>query len=173
MLKDTKILMVIASQNFRDEEYQQPRNIFQAQGTEVTVACSSLQPSKGMLGLVVKPDIILEQVKPEEYAAVIFVGGMGASEYWDHPTAHQIAQTALTTGKIVGAICIAPVTLARAGLLNGKKATVWDSEKGNIQKEGAIYTGKAVEIDGKIITGRGPAAAKEFGQTIVQALSKK
>lgn len=170
MLKDTKVLMVIAAQNFRDEEYQQPRNILESAGAGIDVACSSLESSRGMFGLVVKPDLLLEQVKPEDYQAVIFVGGVGSSEYWDNPTAHQIAQTTFTAGKIVGAICIAPVTLARAGLLKGKKATVWSSEKGNIQEGGAIYTGKLVEIDGKIITANGPGAAKEFGQAIVQAL---
>ena len=40
----------------------------------------------------------------------------------------------------------------------------------NIKNEGAIYTGNSVEVDGKIVTGNGPTAAKEFGEKIAELL---
>jgi protease I len=74
--------------------------------------------------------------------------------------------------KIVGAICIAPVTLANAGILTGKKATVFESETKKLKDKGANCTRKNVERDGKTITANGPKAAKEFGETIAKALAE-
>jgi protease I len=105
-----------------------------------------------------------------DYDAVIFVGGVGAEEYWDDATAHAIATATVNTGKLLCAICIAPVTLAKAGVLKGKRVTVFSSERDKLEAEGAIYTGKNVEVDGKIITANGPNAATEFAEAIVKAL---
>jgi protease I len=169
-LEDKKILMVIASNNFRDEEFRTPKKLFEEQGAKVTVASSELSISKGMLGMKVKPDILLDDVEVDNYHAVIFVGGSGASEYWDDSTAHYIAQRAYDKHKLVAAICIAPVTLANAGLLEGKRATVFSSEVSQLKAKGAHYTGKEVERDGRLITANGPQAAAKFGQAIIQAL---
>ena len=164
--------MVVASNNFRDEEFRIPKKLLEEQGARVTVASSSLSMSKGMLGMKIKPDILLDDVRVDDYHALIFVGGSGASEYWDDPIAHNIAQTAYDNKRIVAAICIAPVTLANTGLLKDKKATVFSSEVSQLKAKGANYTGKEVERDGRIITASGPPAATQFGQAIIQALQE-
>jgi protease I len=65
------------------------------------------------------------------------------------------------------------VTLANAGVLSGRRATVFSSEAGKLKAKGAEYTGAKVERDGKIITGSGPEAAEEFGRAIVKALAER
>ncbi|HHT9109997.1 MAG TPA: DJ-1/PfpI family protein, partial [Candidatus Brocadiaceae bacterium] len=125
-----------------------------------------------MLGVKVKPDILFTNINIGDYDSVIFVGGTGASEYWDNPTAHKIANSANNAGKIVGAICIAPVTLAKAGLLKDKKATTYSSTVNDIKACGAKYSGADVERDGNIITASGPTAAEKFGEAIVKALGQ-
>jgi protease I len=164
------VLMIIASNNFRDEEYLHPREVLENEGAKITIASSTKKEATGMLGTKVVPDILIDEVDIDDYDAVIFVGGSGANEYWENEKAHEIAKKAYEKSKVIGAICIAPVTLARAGLLKGKKATVYTSEIENIKKEGAIYTGNSVEVDGKIVTGDGPSAAKEFGEKIAELL---
>ncbi|MFN3531988.1 MAG: DJ-1/PfpI family protein [Candidatus Brocadia sp.] len=168
--KGKKAVMIIASNNFRDEELLKPREVLEKNGVTVTVASSSLKEAKGMLGAKVKPDILFTDINVADYDAIIFVGGSGADEYWDNPTAHKIATDANSAKKIVGAICIAPVTLAKAGLLKNKKATTYSSTINDIKSAGANYTGADVERDGNIITASGPAAAQKFGETIVKAL---
>lgn len=165
--------MIIASSNFRDEEYKEPREILEAQGAKVTVASSTLKGCRGMLGLFVQPDILLSQIRVEDYDAILFIGGSGASEYWDSKIAHSIAQEAVKQNKVLGAICIAPVTLANAGVLTGKKVTVWPSEGIKIRNLGAQYIPSSVQVDGKIITANGPKSAKTFGEAIVGVLSGK
>ena len=165
-----KVLMVIASDQFRDEEYQKPRALLEAAGIQVTVASSKLAEATGMLGAKVKPDILLKDAKMDDYDAVVFVGGMGATEYWENPTAHALAKKAHDSGKLTSAICLAPMTLANAGLLKGKKATIWKDAVNDFKTKGVLYTGKSVEKDGKLITGSGPDAAEEFGRALVDAL---
>lgn len=165
-------VMIIAKKDFRDEELLQPREILEKEGIEVTIASSSLAKSRGMLGTVVKPDIMLDQIKVDDYDIIIFVGGLGASEYFNDPVAHKIAQEAANKGKVLGAICIAPVILANAGVLKGRNATVWSSERGSLEAQGAHYTGKPVEVDGMIVSANGPKAAKEFGRAIVRYLKE-
>lgn len=171
-IKGKKVVMIIAKNNFRDEELLEPKAILEKNGAAVTIASSSLKESKGMLGAKVSPDILFTDIAVGDYDAVIFVGGTGSSEYWDNPTAHTIAKEANKANKIVGAICIAPVTLAKAGLLKGKKATTYSSTVNDIKSEGANYTGEGVEKDGNIITADGPVSAKKFGEAIVKALQK-
>jgi protease I len=168
-----KILMIIASHNFRDEELLIPKKLFEEKGYKVVIASSTLSPAKGMLGTVVVPEILINQVKVDDYEAIIFVGGIGSQEYFHNSVAHRIAQEAIKKEKILGAICLAPCILAEAGVLKGKKATVWYSAAQLLEEKGAIYTGKPVEIDGKIVTGSGPQAAQEFALTIIKLLKTK
>lgn len=167
---DEKVVMIIAKNGFRDEELQEPKTVLEKGGVEVVLACSSPGTAVGMLGARVKVEKTIDEINPSDYDAVIFVGGRGASEYWDDPTAHSIAKKANEQGRLVCAICIAPVTLARAGLLSGKRATVWSSEANQLKQAGAVYTGGGVEVDGNIITADGPTSAEEFGRTILGKL---
>lgn len=123
-IEENRVVMIIAHRNFRDEELQEPKTILEEEGIRVIIASSSKDTATGMLGAIVKPDILISEIKIEEYNAIIFVGGSGASQYWNDPSAHRIAQEALSQGKILGAICIAPVILANAGVLENRRATV-------------------------------------------------
>jgi protease I len=173
-LKNKKILIVIASDNFRDEEYRHPRNIFEKEGADITVGSSGLSISNGVKGIEkVKPDILLKDVLVSDYDAVVFVGGKGSREYFNDPAAHRIAKEMFNENKIVSAICIGTVILANAGLLDNKKATVFESEINTIKNKGAIYTGNPVEQEGRIVTANGPEAADEFANKIVEALMRE
>lgn len=164
------ILMIIAGDKFRDEELFEPHEILTDAGADITIASSKVGTITGMLGGKAQATLDITQANPADYHAVIFVGGSGSSEYFDNSTVHKIATDATAAGKVVGAICIAPSTLANAGLLKGKKATCYASQKSNLLDKQANYTGKGVEIDGNIITADGPASATAFGKAILTAL---
>ena len=120
-LTGKNVLMVIAANNFRDEEYAEPRKVLEKAGATVTVACSTMNTAKGKLGLEVKPDILISDVKETDYDGIVFVGGGGSQEYFESPVAHQLARSFHSHGKLTSAICIAPAILANAGLLTGKE----------------------------------------------------
>jgi len=170
-LSGKKVLMVIAKNKFRDEEYLEPRKILEAAGAVVTVASSSLNTAEGMLGLNVKPDILISNAKEQDYDGIVFVGGGGASEYFDSPDAHKLARNFFEHGKLTSAICIAPATLANAGLLKGRRATAFPSSEKALNAHGATVIKDDVVTDGKIVTAVGPSAAKRFGEKLVDVLS--
>jgi len=173
-LTGIKVLMIIASKDFRDEEYQTPREMLEARGAKVTVASSSLDEAIGMLKKVkVKPDILVADVAVKEYDAVIFVGGVGSNEYFDDKKAHEIVKETLRQNKPLAAICLAPVILAKAGILTDKKATVYESEEKTLKEKGTLYQDEEVVRDGNIITGNGPEASSKFATTIIDALKER
>lgn len=171
-----KVLMVIAPRDFRDEELLETRKVLEAAGARVVVASSTLSEVRGMFGARAKPDILLDGAKAADYDAVVFVGGSGSKVYFEDAKAHALAKGAASAGKVLCAICIAPSILAKAGLLRGKKATVWDDKgpagpfSGNLRSGGATLSADDVVRDGKLVTANGPAAAAKFGRTIIEAL---
>lgn len=164
------VLMVIAKDGFRDEELFVPKEIFETNGVKVVIASKSRGLCKGMLGHEVLADLSLSEVNVDDYDAVIFVGGIGSKQYWDDPVAHQIINDAYKKGKIIAGICLAPVTLGKAGVLKNKRATVWRGAVRQLEATGAIYTGSGVEVDGNIITADGPGSAQGFGEAILKKL---
>lgn len=171
-LKGKKVVMVIASRNFRGEELSKPRSILAARGASVTLASNSLAEATGMLGAKAKADVLIRDVSAADYDAVVFIGGSGASEYFKDPTAHALCKAAAAGRKLLCAICIAPGILANAGVLKGKKATVCKGSADMLKRSGATYTGKPVEVDGLIITADGPGSSSAFGEAIAEALAK-
>lgn len=164
----TSVVLVIAEKNFRDEEYQHPKEVLLNAGIKVITASTSTKNAVGKLGLTVKPDVLLKDVKVDEIDGLFFIGGGGAEQYFDDKIALNLVKEVHDKGKIYGAICIAPVILANAGLLKNKKATVFSSEIDVIKEKSANYTKEDVVVDGKLITANGPAAAKSFGEAIVK-----
>lgn len=164
------VALVIAENMFRDEEYQIPKEILEESDVKVLTVCTSLNEATGKLGLKVKPEKLLIDLEVTQADALIFIGGGGSSQYFNDRIAHQLACEFANKGKLIGAICIAPVILANAGLLHEKRATVFPEGQLDLETNGAIYTGKPVEIDGLVITGNGPEAAREFGEGIVRLL---
>jgi len=128
-LSSKKILIIIAHKNYQDYEYAMTKQILESAGTRIITASSRTGAAQGEFGSFAQIDLSLNQVKTKEYEAIIFIGGPGAIEYWKNDLAHKIISQAIKENKILAAICIAPIILAEAGALKGKKATVWSSEE--------------------------------------------
>ncbi|MCK5565485.1 MAG: DJ-1/PfpI family protein [Planctomycetes bacterium] len=165
-----KAVLIIAREIFRDEELFDTQKALEAAHVKTTVASSVLGNCKGKLGAVAVSTMKLEEIIVDQFDAIVFIGGGGAAEYYDNQVALKLAKDAMTQGKVLAAICIAPRILANAGLLEGITATCFESEAENIKKLGANYTGADLEQDGNIITASGPHAATEFGETIAEAI---
>lgn len=169
-LSGRKILMIIAPEDFQDHEYGVARKAFEEAGAAVVAASTRKGTAKGMEGAKVQVAKTLAEVKSVDFEAVVFIGGPGSTVFWDDPAAHAIAREAAAKKKVLGAICLAPVALARAGVLKGKNATVWPDSADDLKKMGARYVSKAVVTDGRIVTGNGPDAAAAFAGAIVGLL---
>jgi len=175
VLSGKKVAIIIAFRDFRDEEYFIPKQILEEAGTQVFTLSASLGQAIGKLGGDTEVNVLINEAKAADYDAILFVGGPGAAKHIDDPAWHKFAKEAVSSGKVLGAICAAPAILAKAGLLSGKKATVWnaplDKSGVKILKEGgAVFQQDSVVTDGKIITASGPEAAQDFALSVVNLL---
>jgi protease I len=169
--------MVIAYKNFRDEEYFKTRQVFENAGAEIKIASNKMGEAIGVDGNTVKIDILIKNVDVKDYDAIVFIGGLGVLTHLDNKDSYRIAEEAIVNNKVLAAICISPVILAKAGVLKGKKATVWTSsmDKSGIkilEQNGAEFNDEPVVIDGMIITGNGPSASKEFAMKAIGVLAQ-
>ncbi len=171
--KAKKAVLIVGRENFRDEELFETRRVLTDAGVKTVVASTKTGAVRGMLGRLAEATILVKDIVVDDYDAVIFIGGAGATEYFNSRFAWNIARETVQKRKVLGAICIAPTVLANAGLLNGVRSTSFLSERDRLQRAGALYTGVPVERDGLIITGSGPMASVQFGRAIADALADK
>ncbi len=178
LLKGKKAVIVVAFRDFRDPEYFVPKTILEKAGFEVKTASDKSGIAIGAKGGEARVDLLLKEVAVGDLDVVVFVGGPGCLDHLDNEESYRIAKEAVSKNKVLASICISPVILAKAGVLKGRKATVWSSSLYkkpilDLKNNGAIYEKDPVVIDRDIITANGPKAAEEFGRTIVNLVKKK
>lgn len=140
-------------------------------GIEVTTAGLDDQPVTASRGLRIIPDTNIDTVINETFDLIVLPGGLpGANHLRDDSRVQALLKKHASSGDYVSAICAAPQALASAGLLNGKKATGYPGVLEAIDNNFIEITSSAVEIDGKIITSRGPGTAMEFALTLIELL---
>lgn len=166
------VLMVIAHRDFRDKEFKEPYDIFTKSGMKVVVASTDTTPARGMSGMIVKPDINLAGVNTKDYDGIVIVGGDGCRILWDNKSLHEIVRSFNADKKMVAAICIAPMVLANAGILEDKIVTAYPSVRDEIGKCCAKCTDSDIEVSGNIITCSEPKAAADFAKTIIGAMNQ-
>jgi len=171
VINTPNVLIVIAPERYKEEEFFDLKDMLEKNGIRITIANSTGKPSISKNGKIVEVQKTLDKVDVDNYDAIIFVGGSGASVYFNDKNALHLARKFYEARKIVGAICIAPTILANAGILNGKKATAFMTQKEVIESVG-IYTGREVEQDGNIITCKWPTAVPEFAKILIKSLKQ-
>jgi len=170
---DMKVLIVVPPENFRDEELAGPIAEFEKAGIQYDIASTKKGVCRGMLGARATASLSLEEVEPSVYAGIVIVGGSGSPVHlWNSDLLVQLVKYFSKSNRLVAAICLSPVVLARAGILKGKKATCFESPPATKEmlRAGADLSAGPVVVDGNVITANGPAAAGEFAGAVVRAL---
>jgi protease I len=168
-----KIVMIIAPERFRDEELFVTKEELEKAGHEIVIASSVKGICPGSRGGFATATLMLNEVQASDYDAVVFVGGGGSKLLYANEEALRIAKEMHRKKTVVAAICLAPVILANAGILNGKNATVAGTEAKTIESKGAKYTEPGVTVDGNIVTGNAPKSSRLFGQKINELLKAR
>lgn len=171
--KMKKALFIIAPEGYQPLEYQISKKILEDNHVQVITASKEAGTCTDKVGGTTQATVALRDISVPDYDAIVFIGGPGAATYQHDGEAHLTAQEAVNRNKILAAICIAPTILAYAKVLEGKKATVWNSDGQQAEiltKNGATFTNQSVTIDGNLITANGPPAAEEFAKAILKKL---
>jgi protease I len=173
-LDGKKVLMVIPHTQFRDEEFFEPKKILEDEGAKVVVASTSVRTCRGMKGGVVQSDLAIADAKAEEYAGLVLCGGSSVPDvFWNDKKLQELAVAMATAGKVIAAICLSTVVLAKAKLLADREATVYFLPEAleELKAAGAKYVQETLLIHNNIILAEGPPDSQRFGQAIRSALA--
>ncbi|GAB6034842.1 DJ-1 family glyoxalase III [Galenea microaerophila] len=116
----------------------------------------------------------LQAVEEENFDLIALPGGLPGADYLNQDLRlRKMLQKQAQAGRLVAAICAAPMVLVSAGLLDGKRATSYPGVIDQHPAPGMQYLNQPVVQDGNIITSQGPATAMAFALTLVEALQGK
>ncbi|MCL2625944.1 MAG: DJ-1/PfpI family protein [Cystobacterineae bacterium] len=144
-------------------------DILRRAGAAVVLAQLEEGPVGGAHGLVLQGDTTLDKVLNETFDMLVLPGGTEGSRRLGEDTRIAAkAQQMAHDNQLLTAICAAPGVLAKAGLLDGKKAACYPTcldAFPAVQQEL-----QPVVRDGQFITSRGPATAVAFALHLTEAL---
>ncbi len=177
-LQDKKAMILIAPKGFRDEEFSQTHAALKGAKADVMVVSTHTGACEGKLGSVAHAHMTLDDAVNEKWDCLALIGGPGATIYIDDERVEKIARQVVDDEGVLAAICLAPVILAHAGLLDGVDATVFPDKEyeddlvahGANLKKTAVVEGKNNVNGAPLITGNGPKAAFVFGLQVTNAL---
>lgn len=169
-----KSVLIPLAPGFEDLEAVTLSDLLRRAGIEVVTAGLSDGLIEGSRGLRVQPDTTLDEVMARDFDMIALPGGMPGAEHLRNDARVQAMLRRLgSAGKYTAALCAAPIALAQAGLLDGRRAT---SYPGFIEKLGLANTtclDTPVVVDGKVVTSRGPGTAMDFALTLIELLVGK
>ncbi len=123
---------------------------------------------------VIIADTTLERVMQDDFDLMVLPGGLpGADNLNNDPRIHQLITRLANENKYLAAICAAPKVLASNGILDGKKATAFPGSLDALDTSKIQLGQTAIEMDGKVITSRGPGTAMDFALLLIETLLGK
>jgi protease I len=173
-LSGKKVLMVVPHTQFRDEEFFEPKKILEAEGATVIVASGTVRTCYGLRGGVIEAQRAIADAKAEEFDALVICGGSSVPDFfWNDKKLQELAAAMSAAGKVVAAISLSTVVLAKAKLLTGKRATVYFLPQAiqELKSAGATYVTDPLVVQDKLILAEGPDESKRFGEAIRSALA--
>lgn len=166
-----KVLVPLAP-GFEDLEAITIVDLLRRANIEVVTAGLASGLVQGARGLRVQPDAELDAVFDHDFDMIALPGGMPGAEHLKNDARIQALLKRLAgADKYTAAICAAPIALAAAGLLDGKKATSYPGFVDKLHLPGITYLADAVVVDGRIVTSRGPGTAMDFALELIRLLA--
>ena len=141
-------------------------------GIEVITAGLDAQPVRASRGTVLVPDTTLDAAVGSDYDMIVLPGGLpGADHLRDDERIIELLQRMADMDRYTAAICAAPRVLAKAGLLDNRRATSFPGAIATEDIPGINYVEDAVVTDGKVVTSRGPGTAMDFALQLIELLA--
>ena len=167
-----KKILVFLAEGFEEIEALTPVDVLRRAGCEVTMVSIAGKQITSSRKITVVADKLFEEVNCAEADMLILPGGAPGSQNLDKHIGLKKALTeANQNGKLLAAICAAPMVLGHLNILQGKKATCYPGNEPDLI--GAQATGSDLEIDGKIITSNGAGSSLKFSLALVEKLFNK
>lgn len=189
-----KRIAVLAADGFEEIELLGPVWYFRELGARVDIVAPKFVPAPERYGLMfpemskthimaiqyllpvgwIKFDRTVDQIKVDDYDAVFIPGGA-----WNPDNLRQdkdvikFIRDFNTSGKLIAAICHAPVVLASADILKGRKLTGYWNIQVDLKNAGGTVIEAPVVTDGNLITSRHPIDVADFSRAVESWLVKQ
>lgn len=163
-----KRILCIVSDGVEETELIAPVDMLRRAGVEVLMASTDeFYEVTGKHGIQVCADARLMDLDVDEFDGLLLPGGPAVIELRKSGEIAKLARHFADAGKVIGAICAAPLLLQDAGLLEGKEHTAHFS---TYEELPAADAEQAVVMDGSLVTSRGAGTSISFGLALVEKL---
>lgn len=136
------------------------------------VAPKANQTYSGEHGVTFTSEISPDQVKLDDYEALVIPGGRGPDRMRVNSGLVNIVREANSRGMVIAAVCHAPQVLIEADIVRGRTATSWPSVRTDLKNAGANVVDQSSVVDGNLVTSRWPADLPDFCKATINLLSK-
>ena len=162
----------VLGQGFEDSEFRVPYDRLKEEGYQVDiVGLKAGEELKGYKGKEkVKAEKAVDQVKPDDYDALLIPGGQSPDHLRVDPRMVDFVKAFDQSGKLVAAVCHGPQLLIAAHLVKGRTLTAWQTIQDDLRQIGATVKDEPVVIDRNWITSRKPDDLQQFSEAIVDRL---
>ncbi len=164
---DNKNVLVMLAEGFEEIEALTVVDLLRRAGIPVlTVSVSGSDRVCGAHGIPVIADCVFDAAEAGKAGMIVLPGGMpGTLNLKNCSPLTDTLKKFRSEDKPLAAICAAPMVLASCGILEGKKATIYEGMEAELK--GAVHTKGNVVRDGNIITSKGPGTAMDFGLALI------
>jgi deglycase len=115
-------------------------------------------------------DLAFADVDPSDYVALVVPGGRAPEYIRNDADCQRIIQHFFSEERPVAQLCHAPLALAAAGVLEGRKTAAYPALEPDVRSVGAEFVDGEAVVDGMMVSGRAwpdhPAWMREFVQTL-------
>lgn len=160
-------LIFLPKKDFNEEEFTTVKRRLMKSNKQVFITSDEHSTCTGSKGMKVKSDTSFYNVNVNNFGALILIGGIGSKAYWKNESLHNIIKKFFEAKKVIAAICTSPVTLAKAGILQNKKATCYSEDKIELINSGIDYQDKNVVVDGNVVTANEASSALQFAEAVL------
>lgn len=166
-----KRVLVPLAEGFEEIEAVNVIDILRRAGIDVVTAGLKDGLATGSHKIAVLPDTGLNKIDFRDFDGLVLPGGApGFVNLGNDERILNMAREMDRAGKVVAAICAAPSVLIKAGVLQGRRATVSPSGKAQVQAC-ADFSEERVVVDKNLVTSRAPGTALEFALKLVEVLA--
>lgn len=163
------MVYILLGNGFEEIEAVSPCDILRRGGVEVQFAGIGGRLITGGNGITVQADCTAEEMDLQAMEMIVLPGGLGGvRSILGSEAAMNAVRYAYENGRFVTAICAAPTVLAGLGITDGKHATCYPGMEE--QMGSAVMEDANAVSDGKVLTGRAPGAALDFGYLLLETL---
>ena len=165
-----KRILIPLANGFEETEAIATADVLRRANMDVVLAGIPGQIVEGAHGIKVISDKKIEDARKEEFDAVVLPGGNpGYKNLSQSNNVIDILRDFNSKKKLIAAICASPSILAKLGILNDKKATIFPGMEREIPRP----RDSKVIVDGNVITSQGPGTTIDFALEIVTQLDSK